>query len=149
MKVPASAFFFATDNYLKLVRILIYMEKERVQRYRQKINFVTEKITDLPKKIDTHLTIDATLYRVQTTIEASMDLVAMLAKDKGKDVGDDYENIHKLEKLAVITPSFGKKLASLNGLRNAIVHKYNSFEEKTVAQNIVAIKNYTCSFRGC
>lgn len=122
------------------------MQKERLQRYRQKINFVTEKITDIPKKIDAPLAIDATLYRVQTAVEACVDLVAMLVKDQGKDVGDDYENIHTLEKLAIITPSLGKKLASLNGLRNAIVHKYNSFEEKTVVQNISTIQKTILTF---
>ena len=40
------------------------MEVQRKQRYRQKINFATEKIIDIPKKIQTYIEIDATLYRV-------------------------------------------------------------------------------------
>ena len=69
------------------------MDIQRKQRYRQKINFVTEKIIDIPKKLQTDIEIDATLYRVQIAIEGCMDVVAMLVKDKGKDVSDDYNNI--------------------------------------------------------
>ena len=117
------------------------MEVQRKQRYRQKINFVTEKIIDIPKKIQTNIEIDATLYRVQIAIEGCMDIVAMLAKDKGKDVSDDYNNIHTLEKIEVIDSKIAGNLIKLNGLRNAIVHKYNTFEESTVIKNIKNIQS--------
>ena len=117
------------------------MEVQRKQRYRQKINFVTEKIIDIPKKIQTNIEIDATLYRVQIAIEGCMDIVAMLAKDKGKDVSDDYNNIHALEKIEVIDSKIAGNLIKLNGLRNAIVHKYNTFEESTVIKNIKNIQS--------
>lgn len=122
------------------------MEKERLQRYRQKINVATEKIMDIPLRAATALEIDATLYRVQVAIEASMDLAAMLVKDKGREVGDDYSNIHLLEKEGILAAGLAKKLATLNGLRNAIVHKYNSFEETTVVKNIAPIKRTILAF---
>ena len=79
---------------------------------------------------------DATLYRVQTAIDAAMDLVAMLVKDNGLEVSDDYSNIKKLFNAKIIGEKLSEDLAMLNGLRNAIVHKYNSFEEETVLENI-------------
>lgn len=122
------------------------MEKERLQRYRQKINIATEKVMDAPLRAATALEIDATLYRVQVAIEASMDLAAMLVKDKGREVGDDYSNLHALEKEKVLAAGLAKKLVALNGLRNAIVHKYNSFEEATVIKNVSFIQKNILAF---
>ena len=110
--------------------------QKRLQRYRQKINFIAEKIWSISKKIDSPLATDATLYRVQTAIDAAMDLVAMLVKDNGLEVSDDYSNIKKLFNAKIIGEKLSEDLAMLNGLRNAIVHKYNSFEEETVLENI-------------
>ena len=110
--------------------------QKRLQRYRQKINFIAEKIGSISKKIDSPLATDATLYRVQTAIDAAMDLVAMLVKDNGLEVSDDYSNIKKLFNAKIIGEKLSEDLAMLNGLRNAIVHKYNSFEEETVLENI-------------
>jgi len=122
------------------------MDIQRKQRYRQKINFVTEKIIDIPKKLQTDIEIDATLYRVQIAIEGCMDIVAMLAKDKGKDVSDDYNNIHALGKIGVLNSKMAGNLAKLNGLRNAIVHKYNTFEESAVIKNIKTIQTTIINF---
>lgn len=122
------------------------MDEKRKQRYRQKINFITEKINDIPEPFDTQIKIDATLYRVQTTIDACMDIIAMLVKDKGRDVGDDYINIHILQKLKVFDKKLSEDFATLNGLRNAIVHKYNSFEEQTVINDIPSIQETITQF---
>lgn len=119
---------------------------EREQRYRQKINFIIEKVQSLPKAIKSPLEIDASLYRMQVAIEAMMDLVAMLVKDKGRTVGDDYHNLEQLVTLKVITTSFGEELKRLNGMRNAIVHKYNKFEEDTVIKSKEKIKKNVLKF---
>jgi len=76
-------------------------EKKRIERYRQKIDFIAEKIGSIPKKIDGPLAVDATLYRVQAAIDAAMDLTAMLAKDKGMEVSDDYSNIKKTNRFVL------------------------------------------------
>lgn len=122
------------------------MKNERLERYRQKINIALEKITDIPEQIDDSIKIDATLYRVQIAIDCCMDLIAMLVKDCGKNVADDYTNIHTLGKAKIIDAKLTKELATLNGLRNAIVHKYNTFEEETVTDNITNIQDIITKF---
>lgn len=116
------------------------MDNERFARYRQKLGFITEKVHSIKGPLNNDITKDAMLYRIQTSIESAMDVIAMLVKDKGRDVSDDYNNIHTLQKLGVITKVMADELTSLNGLRNAIVHKYNSFEEKTVIHSMSKIK---------
>ena len=115
-------------------------EIKRPLRYRQKIDFISDKISDLPEIFTDSLAVDATLYRIQVAIDAIVGINAMIVKDKGRNVGDDYENINTLLKIKVLNNKLGDNLIKLNGLRNAIVHKYNSFEEKTVISNIDEIK---------
>jgi len=108
---------------------------ERELKYWRKIALVTEKISDLPKKIDSDLAKDATLFRIQIAIEATIDISAMLVKDHGREVSDDYHNIEMLADLKVISTALSEEIKKLNGLRNAIVHKYNKFEEKHVFEH--------------
>ncbi len=119
---------------------------ERLQRYQQKMNVVIDKINSLPRKPVSSTEIDATLYRVQIAIEATMDIIAMLVKDKGATVSDDYHNIEKLQELKIISNPESTELKRLNGLRNAIVHKYNKFEEETVIGHQESIKKNILAF---
>ena len=73
-------------------------KSNRLKRYRQKIRFAAGKIADIIEEPDNPTETDASLYRVQTAIEAVMDIIAMLVKDKGQEVSDDYSNIHILQK---------------------------------------------------
>jgi len=42
-------------------------------------------------------------YKIQIGIEGIIDLAAMLVKDSGKDVGDDYYNLGLLEEEGIIS----------------------------------------------
>lgn len=116
------------------------MEKERVLRYRKKINFIAEKLERLPEK-PSGLMIDAALYGMQVSIDAVMDIVAMLVKDLGEEVSDDYHNLDTLIDKRILNEKLGGLIKEYNGLRNAIVHKYNKFEEREVIENVEEIKS--------
>lgn len=119
---------------------------KRQIRYRQKMNFVIDKLSNIPKDIEDSLVVDAVLYRTQISIDAVMDIIAMMVKDKGKEVSDDYHNIETLSKIKFLDEKLAGDLTMLNGLRNAIVHKYNTFEEDTVINNIKKIKKIIENF---
>ena len=102
----------------------------RKDQYKRKFNFIIEKITSLPEKFkenDYHM--DALFYRLQISIDASMDVVAMLCKDLGITVKDDYTNIDELEKINIFSTNITKDLRRWNGLRNVLAHKYNKIDE--------------------
>ncbi len=119
---------------------------EREQQYRRKINFIVERVHSFPTTFNSSESTDAYLYRAQIAIEAAMDLVAMLVKDKGKTVSDDYHNIDTLLSLKTITSEAAANLKHLNGLRNAIVHKYNKFEEESAVNQRVNIQKNLLAF---
>lgn len=117
----------------------------RSDKYFYKMEFILEKINILPSNLDSNpFLVDALFYRFQVSIDAAMDIVAMLCKDFGILVNDDYSNIDELVKFKVLSPSLAEHLRKLNGLRNALVHKYNKIEEDLLIkekENVVAYLN--------
>jgi uncharacterized protein YutE (UPF0331/DUF86 family) len=70
-----------------------------------------------------------------------MDVIAMLLKDLGRDVGDDYQNIEKLVDIGQIPSTLGNNLKKCNGLRNILVHKYNGVDEKIALESYEEVKD--------
>ncbi len=111
--------------------VVVLPTVDRKEQYLRKISFIEERLNSIPEfKDDIH--IDAALYRIQTAIEAAMDLIAMMVKDSGESVSDDYSNIEKLAKLEILNEDLGRRLIELNGLRNWIVHRYNKLEVEII-----------------
>ena len=107
----------------------------RKNQYKRKFELIIDKITHLPEVIDENkFFLDALFYRLQISIDASMDIVAMLCKDLGITVKDDYSNIDELEKLKIFNSILIKDLRRWNGLRNVLVHRYNKIEEDLVVK---------------
>ena len=59
------------------------MDELRIKHYRDKINHVVEYIKDLPIVPKNELEKRRIFYSLQTSIEATIDLIAMLIKDLG------------------------------------------------------------------
>ncbi len=123
------------------------MDDERKNRYRNKINFIIEKIESIPKtNFDDDIVKDATLYKIQTAIECVTDIAAMIVRDIGKDVGDDYHNLEILKDENVMDREMCEKLKKLNGMRNIIVHRYNKIEEDLIFNYINEIRKIIFDF---
>ncbi len=125
---------------------MITVSLDRFNRYQKKINWIIERISNLPTLNDASLDsndreilFDALCYRLQTAIEAAMDIVAMTCKDLGMDVDDDNSNIDRLANKGLIDSNLAETLKKLNGLRNVIVHRYNSLEDEIILESIPTI----------
>ena len=111
---------------------------KRIDQYRRKLEFIIEKISILPNNVEENIFfMDALFYRLQVSVDAAMDIVAMLCKDLGITVKDDYSNIDELEPLEIFSKEFLNELRRLNGLRNALVHRYNKIEEEQILKEKV------------
>jgi uncharacterized protein YutE (UPF0331/DUF86 family) len=119
----------------------------RKEQYKRKLEFILEKITNLPEKLEENeFYVDALFYRIQISIDAAMDIIAMLCKDFGITVKDDYTNMEELEKLNIFPSKILNDLRKWNGLRNVLVHKYNKIEEELVFQQKDNVVNTLGSF---
>ncbi|MCL7410751.1 MAG: DUF86 domain-containing protein [Methanosarcinaceae archaeon] len=124
------------------------MKEERLKQYKSKIGYIIEKIYDIPEDTDSFddLTLDGILYRVQTSIEAAVDMAAMLVHDMGLDVSDDYKNIDVLVQKLEVNPNIAPNLKNLNGMRNAIIHHYGKVNMDLILENIEEIKEMLSEF---
>jgi len=119
---------------------------DRLAKYRRKIGYIVEKLGELPPNLDDNFYFEALLYRLHTSIDAAMDIIAMLNRDLGLNVSDDYTNIDNLMNKGILDRYLAEKLKLLNGLRNVIVHKYNKLDEKIVRENLDEITEIMFSF---
>ena len=117
------------------------MDELRIKRYRDKIQHIFEYINDLPLEPKNELEKRGIFYSLQISIEAMVDLVAMLVKDLGIQVKDDNTNISEIVKIRNINPKLGEKLKKANGLRNIIVHRDNEIDEMLILDSTEEVKD--------
>ncbi|MHA1688297.1 MAG: DUF86 domain-containing protein [Promethearchaeota archaeon] len=115
---------------------------KRREQYKRKLEFILDKISKLPNNFEENIfLIDALFYRLQVSIDATMDIIAMLCKDFGISVKDDYTNLDEIEKLKKFDDKLIINLRRWNGLRNRLVHKYNKIDESIIIEEKVKIVN--------
>jgi uncharacterized protein YutE (UPF0331/DUF86 family) len=78
----------------------------------------------------------AILYALQVCTEAIVDIVVRIGtKVYGKEYEGDYEMFETLFEGGVIEEDVFEKLRKMNGLRNAIVHAYDSLIVEEIYDN--------------
>ena len=102
------------------------MIEERITRYREKMEFIIEALEQIPERPEKPIEISGTFYNLHTSIESAMDIIAMLIKDLGFRVEEDYSNIERLVELKIIDEDLGERLKMCNGLRKWLVYRYNN-----------------------
>jgi len=117
------------------------MDELRNKRYKDKIQHIFDYIQNLPLKPKNELEKRGIFYSLQTSIEAMVDLIAMLVKDLGTQVKDDNDNINEIIKIKKLNPELGKKLSQANGLRNIIVHRYNAVDDQIILDSVQEVKD--------
>ncbi|QDA31548.1 DUF86 domain-containing protein [Thermococcus indicus] len=103
---------------------------EKLERFEEEYEFIKNH------EMKDEVTQRALLYSLQLCVDIAMDVVAMLVKDLGMTVEDDYTNIERLRKAKVIPKDEAELLRAYNGLRNAIVHKYDRLNLDTVKEGL-------------
>lgn len=112
----------------------------RRKRYLEKLEFFEDEFNFIAShEICDDVTERALLHSLQTCSEISMDVVAMLTKDVGLAVGDDYTNIEKLASESIIDMNEMEVLKEYNGLRNSIVHRYGTLDMERVIEGLDGI----------
>jgi len=113
------------------------------ERYLEKIEIVEREVEFINSyEIKDEVTERAVLYSLQICIESGMDIVAMKVKDIGLVVEDDYTNIEKLIGEKVIALEEGELLKEFNGIRNAVVHKYDRLDMEIIKEALDRITEF-------
>lgn len=114
-----------------------------IKRYKGKISVIEKRrnnifswISDKDEKA-----VLAVYKAFQELVDSFTDIVAMLLRDMGEIIEDDYSNIEKLSELEAIDEKQESLLKEANGLRNRVVHEYNGLEQKTALNSIEQIND--------
>jgi len=132
------------------------MDIERIERYKDKINFISERIKDIDEWASDFDTSDfiadkktrLAIYKAfQELAESSLDIVAMVCKDLKIIPKDDYTNIDLLFENKIINSSLKNALSESNGLRNRLVHRYNGLDDSlafgSIKQHLTALSDFS------
>ncbi len=123
------------------------MDIERIRRYKDKMNFISERRQDIEEWISGFDPSDfisdkktrlAVYKAFQELVEASFDIAAMACKDLKLIPKDDYTNIDLLFEKKIINIGLKNALSESNGLRNRLVHRYNGLDDSLAFDSIVA-----------
>lgn len=119
------------------------MNKERIKRYKEKIAVIEKRRNNIFSWIaETDEKSVLALYKAfQEVVESFTDLFAMMLKDMGKLVEDDYSNIEALRRTNVINQNQEAILKEANGLRNRLIHEYNGLEQRTAQVSMKEIND--------
>ncbi|MDD5616776.1 MAG: DUF86 domain-containing protein [Candidatus Methanoperedens sp.] len=98
----------------------------KIERFLKEEEFINSHgITD-------GITERALLYAIQISVEIATDIAAMKVRDMGLKVEDDATNIEKLITEKAISKKEGEFLRQMNGVRNSIVHRYETLDMNMV-----------------
>jgi len=107
---------------------------ERKKRYEEKIDFALQSLETFSEWIEqaehSELHLFASAKAFQECIEAITDIISMLCTDLFNSSKDDYSNIELLFMKGILSKEEAALLKEANGLRNVVVHKYNSYDEE-------------------
>jgi len=131
------------------------MKEERLRRYLDKIDLISKRSSEIEgwtginsqDFIGDEKTKLATYKAFQEIVEASLDVVAMMLTDVGVPPKDDYTNIKLLLQKGVIDEKIADTLAEGNGMRNRLVHRYNTLDDKRAFDSIRALSRDICEFK--
>lgn len=119
------------------------MDEDRFKRYWDKINLISKRSAEIkewtaisPREFVTDKKTKLATYKAfQEITEACMDIVAMMCKDSKIPPRDDYTNIELLRNnFKNMEP-----LIEANGLRNRLVHRYNTTDDVLAFESIKVI----------
>lgn len=141
------------DNKITCLWFYRYLEvnpldTSRNIRYKSKISYILECLNEIESELPTPsgIVLKGVFFDLSTAIEAAMDMIAMLCKDRGILPKGDYENIQSLKEKGVIDDKLAEALMKCNGLRNFLVHRYNGIDDTIVLSSIQNVKSALMGF---
>ncbi|MCK4492045.1 MAG: DUF86 domain-containing protein [Candidatus Altiarchaeales archaeon] len=117
--------------------------KRRRPRYFQKLAELDDKAEFIKKNLGgrgeflrNRILRKAMYKEFQELVEVVSDLSAMIVKDDGRVVEDDYSNLEGISKILNLDETLTGDLKKANGLRNILIHEYNGIIDRQAYKSI-------------
>ncbi|MBN2251385.1 MAG: DUF86 domain-containing protein [Candidatus Altiarchaeota archaeon] len=129
--------------------------KKRITRLRQKLaeleerkDFIQSNMGEEKDFLSNRILRKAMYKEFQELSEAVTDICAMIVKDSGKTVEDDYSNLEKAAGILGLGSGLSGSLKKTNGLRNVLTHEYNGIIDKQAYSTMKSVLPYMDEFMG-
>ena len=118
----------------------------RRERYVQKLNELKERLVFIKGNIgwkeeflENRILRKGIYKEFQEAVEIVSDVAAMIAKDLGFAVEDDYRNLEAAGNSIGLGEKTVLALKRANGLRNVLVHEYNGIIDERAYESILEL----------
>ena len=105
------------------------------KRIMEKVETVVERVEFIEEHLSENMLGDRILRKAiykefQEAVEAVSDGCAMVGRGRNSSAKDDYSNIDFLVEKDILEERMGEKLKEANGLRNRLIHGYDSVNDE-------------------
>jgi uncharacterized protein YutE (UPF0331/DUF86 family) len=105
------------------------------KRIMEKVETVVERVEFIEEHLSENMLGDRILRKAiykefQEAVEAVSDVCAMVRRGRNSSAKDDYSNIDFLVEKDILEERMGEKLKEANGLRNRLIHGYDSVNDE-------------------
>ena len=112
---------------------------DRKHQYIEKIDYIIDSITVLPRDLTKPFMKDALYYRLQSGIDTMVNLVKMLCTDLNIQMINDTSNIEKLLKYEILDSQLCIDLISTIEIRDMLVRQNGNLDEQVIIENVPLI----------
>ena len=112
---------------------------DRKHQYIEKIDYIIDSITVLPRDLTKPFRKDALYYRLQSGIDTMVNLVKMLCTDLNIQMINDTSNIEKLLKYEILDSQLCIDLISTIEIRDMLVRQNGNLDEQVIIENVPLI----------
>ena len=114
-------------------------DMNRRMRYLDKLRHIDRRISNIRRwlpELGDEKTKLAIYKAFQEIVEAIFDIIAMKLVDLRIPPKDNYANLEELERRGMMEGSLLDTLREANGLRNRLVHSYNTLSDEIALKSI-------------
>jgi uncharacterized protein YutE (UPF0331/DUF86 family) len=138
---------------------MVSLPSERLNRYTEKLDhlekyhrflsrWLAEPLGDAVEEDRYYRNHFSIYHSAQLLAEVISDIAAMIVKDLGHVVGDNYQNFEQLHEARIIDRDEIRIMNELNGLRNRLAHDYNGIVDKMALDSIRKTIDVAIAFKG-
>jgi uncharacterized protein YutE (UPF0331/DUF86 family) len=119
---------------------------DRGEQYEDKFISVVEALESIPDHPELILQKMDTFEKLHLSIETILDVANMVLEDLGENLGEDFDNVAKLEQLRIIDSSLATKLIWCSGLNRLFDHRYDGFDDGLALNSVAEIRETIYGF---
>ncbi len=119
---------------------------QKLNELKDRVEFMENRIGWKEEFLENRILRKGIYKEFQEAVEIASDIAAMLVKDFGFAVEDDYKNFEIIGNKLNLEEKLILALKKANGLRNVLVHEYNGIIDEQAYESIIELLPFLREF---